>query len=231
MTGAPKPISGTTYARAAVLGTAAIAAAAWIAVVAMHASGRHFASHDAALTSGRGFGGVLAFLAGWFIMVATMMLPSVLRTVALRDDGVARFLAGYVVAWTGFGVVALAGDVTVHQMVDSWQWLAERPYIVAATVLVAAGLYQASPSKRRCLDAMRRGRSGARYTASCLGCCGGLMITMFAVGSGGLAWMTVLTAVMIGERTAANGRRIARVAGVLLVGMGVLAAVSSATLM
>jgi predicted metal-binding membrane protein len=164
-------------------------------------------------------------------MVTAMMLPSVLRTVVLRDKGVARFLAGYVVAWTGFGAVALAGDATVHRLAESWRWLAERPFVVSATVLVAAGLYQVSPSKRRCLDAVQRAGSGIRYTASCLGCCGSLMLTMFAVGMERLAWMTALTVVMVAERTAANGHRIASAAGALLIGMGLLAAASSATLM
>lgn len=228
--GAPNPIVGSTYVGAAALGTAGVAGAAWVAVLAWHASGRHFASHDAVFESGNPFGALPGFASGWLVMVAAMMLPSVVGTVATRDGGATRLVVGYVTGWTSFGLLALAGDAAVHRMVDPWECLRERPYLVAAAVLVTAGLYQVSPWKRWCLRALRRGESGFRHTIACLGCCGGLMLTMFAVGMQSVAWMAMLTAIMVGEKTIADGWRVAHVAGGLLVAVGVLAAVSSGTL-
>jgi predicted metal-binding membrane protein len=48
------------------------------------------------------------------------------------------------------------------------------------------------------------------------------MLTMFAVGVGSLAWMTALTGVMLIEKTARYGKRLAHPVGFALIVWGVL---------
>lgn len=210
--------------------TAGIAAAAWATTLALHATGReHLASHKSVFESHNPFGGLAAFIAAWLLMVAAMMLPTVLPVLASFRAGAARFVAAYAVAWTGFGLAALAGDAAVHRVVDSWAWLGRHSQLVAAGVLLGAGLYQLSPFKRRCLADVRQVRNARSYTMSCLGCCGPLMLVMFAVGVGSLAWMTLLTGAMIIEKVVPGGRRLTRPLGVALVAAVPLAMLSSAT--
>ena len=47
-----------------------------------------------------------------------------------------------------------------------------------------------------------------------------LMLTMFAVGVGNLAWMAALTGVMVIEKTMPWGRRLAPIVGALLIAWG-----------
>jgi predicted metal-binding membrane protein len=221
------PARPGTHGTAAIPVTAGIAAAAWAVIVTLYATGHHeLASHQDVFESRSLPGALAAFLAAWLLMVAAMMLPTVLPVAASFDTGPMRFLVAYVTAWTGFGVAALVGDGAVHRVVDTWAWLDERQQLVAAGVLVAAGLYQLSPLKRRHLADLRHAGNGPRYTRSCLVCCGGLMLVMFAVGVGSLAWMGVLTAAMILEKVSPAGVRLSQVLGAALVGLAALAVLS-----
>ena len=61
----------------------------------------------------------------------------------------------------------------------------------------------------------------------CLGCCWALMLLMFGMGVGSLAWMLLLTAVMAADKTTRWGRRVSAPAGVgLLVTASVIAMAS-----
>ncbi len=177
---------------------------------------------------------LLLFLVAWQVMTGAMMLPSSLPMIRLfarvshrqphPRRALTAFLAAYFAVWTGFAVVALAGDAGLHRLVDAWAGLGERPWLIAGSVLVLAGAFQFSPLKERCLDACRnpvqflmryydRGvpaawRLGVRHGLFCLGCCWALMLTMFAVGVGSLTWMAGLTGVMLIEKTARRGRRL-----------------------
>jgi predicted metal-binding membrane protein len=181
-------------------------------------------------------------------MTAAMMLPTSLPMTQIFWQVSRRqerprlpfilFLLAYFAIWTGFAVVALAGDMGLHWLVDRWAWLDRRPWLISGTALVLAGLFQFSPLKERCLDACRdplsflwrnyaRGpkaawRMGIGHAMYCLGCCWALMLTMFAVGIGSLAWMTALTGVMVIEKTVPQGRKIVPVVGATLVAWGAL---------
>ena len=74
----------------------------------------------------------LAFLALWVVMMAAMMLPSVapmvivwVRSVSAREtawqriNGVAQFLAGYLIVWAAFGLLAYVAFVGSGRLVDS----------------------------------------------------------------------------------------------------------------
>ena len=58
--------------------------------------------------------------------------------------------------------------------------------------------------------AMRMGLGHGTY---CLGCCWALMCVLFAVGIMNLAWVALLTVLVLLEKTGAAGAVIARVAG------------------
>jgi predicted metal-binding membrane protein len=63
-------------------------------------------------------------------------------------------------------------------------------------------------------------RLGAFYGVFCIGCCWALMLLMFLVSVGNLAWMLVLAAIMTVEKSARGGRRLTAALGVVLLGAG-----------
>ena len=225
--------------------------AAWALMLGLIALDRaELISHDAVLT---GAGDALpltivVFVGTWQLMTAAMMLPTslpMLRAFAVPARAQAHpratmvaFLAGYFAIWTLFAVFALAGDAVVHWLVDTWCWLADRPWVISGGILVGAGAFQFSPIKERCLAECRSPvqflwrhyrpgvanawRLGVRHGIFCLGCCWALMLVMFAVGVGSLAWMAGLTAVMLVEKTSRFGRRLVPVVGLVLVAWGAL---------
>jgi predicted metal-binding membrane protein len=224
----------------------AVAAAAWALLLVGGARGWSVVVDHHHLLGGHagiGAGDLLAFLAAWQLMIAAMMLPTSLPMVRLVARAsraqarprlaVAAFVGAYLVVWTGFAAVALIGDAAVHAAVHALPWLAAREGVLAGAVLAGAGAFQFSAVKHRCLDACRnamhfvwryyeRGvggawRLGLRHGVFCVGCCWALMLVMFAVGVGHLAWMVGLTGVMLVEKTSARGRRLVPVVGVALI--------------
>ncbi len=186
-----------------------------------------------------------AFTGGWLVMVAAMMLPTTVpfaRTfgvVAARQGGSGAqvaFFCAYAAVWLGFGGIGLAAAATVAHLTRGVQ-----PDLVLAGALALAGAFQFAPLKRRCLTLCRdpraflfahyrRGRGaawsiGVRHALSCVGCCWALMLVMFATGVGGLVWMLGLTAVMVAEKLARWGQRIAGPVGIALLLAAVIFAV------
>ena len=225
--------------------------AAWALAVGLIALDRAvLIEHDAVLV-GAGPAWPLAvavFLVTWQLMTAAMMLPTSLPmirafAVAVRRQprprtAMAAFLAGYFAIWTAFAILALGGDAALHWLVDRWAWLADRPWLISGGILVGAGAFQFSPIKERCLAECRSpvqflwrhyrpgvGNAwwlGLRHGIFCLGCCWALMLLMFAVGVGSLAWMAALTGVMLVEKTSRYGRRLVPIVGVVLMAWGAL---------
>lgn len=182
---------------------------------------------------------------GWLLMIVAMMLPTsvplVLTFGALvgrrRTPGtlVGLLLAGYLVVWAGFGLAAWILDRGIHATVDAVPWLAEHPEIIIGATLLAAGLWQFSPLRDRCLDECRsplgfvmnrwRGTSerrealaiGIAHGAFCIGCCWSLMLVMFGVGLGSVTAMLALGAITAIEKNLPWGRRLTRPLGVVLI--------------
>ncbi len=180
------------------------------------------------------------FLLCWQVMTLAMMLPSSLPMVNLmtyaarkqaRPRGaVTAFLTGYAVVWTGFAVAAFTGDTMIHRSVDAWPWLASHSYLIGASTFTIAGIFQFSPLKERCLTACRSPlgffiryyrqgaapawKLGVRHGLFCLGCCWALMLVMFGIGVGSLAWMAGLAGVMVVEKALPGGRRVAPFIGI-----------------
>ena len=226
------------------LAVPAAIALAWAVAVAAEASGTASAlHHDSLFEQGLPHWlGVLLFLGSWQLMTAAMMLPSSLPLVRLfwaasRQRGaLAAFLGGYALVWSLFGLLAFAGDGVVHELVRAVPALEQRPWLIAGSVLVAAGAFQFTRLKDACLQecrhpamfmlrGYRRGagaafRLGRDHGVFCLGCCWALMLVMFAAGFANLAWMAVLAAVTAYEKAGRHGRRLTPVLGAALVVWG-----------
>jgi predicted metal-binding membrane protein len=201
---------------------------------------------------------VLLFVAGWTLMIVAMMLPTSLPLVALFHSFVrkrpnrarltALLVVGYLGVWTAFGFVAHVGDRFVHESVDKSAWLGAHTWVIGAGTMLLAGLYQFTPLKYKCLDKCRSplafimgnwhgGRSGrdafrlgVHHGLFCLGCCWSLMLLMFAVGVGNIAWMLALAAVMVVEKNAAWGPRLSAPLGALLIGWGLVLVTSGTSI-
>jgi predicted metal-binding membrane protein len=193
---------------------------------------------------------VVVFIAGWAMMIVAMMLPTSLPLMAsfhaltLRrpDRGtlLALLVLGYLCVWTLFGAAIYAGDLVLHMADEHNGWLRVNAPALGAATVTAAGLYQFTPLKYRCLDKCRsplsfiirhwRGsqektrafRLGAHHGLFCVGCCWSLMLLMFAVGAGNLGWMLVLGGVMGVEKNVPWGKKISVPLGVFLLAWGVI---------
>lgn len=195
---------------------------------------------------------LVLFGLSWQTMVVAMMLPTSLPMIRLfrmtsssqpaPGCVLAVFLSGYALVWALFGFAALGGDLFLHRVEDSSAWLSARPWLIPASVLALAGLFQFSSLKDRCLQECRhpgpfllrhyrRGPGaalelGLRHGLFCLGCCWALMLLMFAVGVANLTWMAALTALMVYEKTGQLGEWVARYAGATFLLMAVVVALT-----
>jgi len=168
-------------------------------------------------------------LAMWSAMMAAMMVPgaspmvAAFATINLRRRErqapyipTAIFLLGYLIAWAGFSLIATAlqwllqaaGLLTTMMQSTSYYW--------SAALFLAAGLYQFSPLKERCLAYCRTPDSfiltewrdgmlggvimGLRHGLFCMGCCAALMVLLFAVAVMDLRWVAALTVVVTAEK-------------------------------
>jgi predicted metal-binding membrane protein len=190
-----------------------------------------------------------AYAGGWLVMTAAMMLPAIawfgsIYRAALRREtsgipGTARMVslaAGYMAVWsaTAAGALGLAWgiDLAAGRFPDAVPWM-------GGGFLVAAGVYQLSAPKQRCLarcrsplsfalaasrhaGALRDFTVGLEHGAWCVACCWALMATVVAVGTMSLAWMAAVTLVILLERSWRHGEKLSRAVGVCLVGAGLL---------
>lgn len=189
--------------------------------------------------------GALIFLM-WVVMMAAMMLPGALPVILRFAERAPRaaatalayaFGAGYLLVWIAFSLAAtllqwgLAESRLLSPMME-----AASP-LVAAWILIAAGFYQWLPLKRVCLAHCRAPRpsspplpwhsgivsalrSGAEHGVACLGCCGILMLLLFAGGVMNLAVIASITLLVLLEKLAPFGAQLGRFTGVVLVAVG-----------
>jgi predicted metal-binding membrane protein len=184
--------------------------------------------------------------AAWVLMLAAMMLPTTYPLLAMfrrvaggRPDGARLTLlvvTGFLLIWFVFGVIAHALDAALVAVASRSAWLTFHGEIVGAGVLAAAGLFQFSALKYRCLEQCHapfgfvssrwHGRAPAReafrigidHGMFCVGCCWALMALMFVVGVGSVGWMLALAVVMAAEKNLSWGRRLRAPLGIGLIG-------------
>jgi predicted metal-binding membrane protein len=226
---------------------AALSAVAWLALAAWSLSpyGRYlehggwadegpFGALCRSIPQGALIVPAAVYALAWLLMITAMMLPTTLpllgifgRVVAARPDAGAllgRVVAGYAIAWLGFGLLAHGVDSLLHAGAAQVGWLAGRGWMVGAAVLAGAGAFQFSALKYRCLERCRtpftfinarwHGRAprrealriGLEHGVFCVGCCWALMAVMFVVGMGSLGWMLVLAAAMAAEKNLRWGK-------------------------
>jgi predicted metal-binding membrane protein len=188
-----------------------------------------------------------SFMASWQVMVAATMLPAALpavraaagasRRVARPALGTAAFLVGFLAVWTAAGSLTFIVAQTLERLIAATPSLAARPWLVQASLVAVAGVYQLTALKRRSLAACRHparlsaddgtGRwatvgIGVRHGLACLASAWALMAVMVVAGLGDLWWMAALTVVMVYETVGRDGMRMASLAGVLLLWLAAL---------
>ena len=191
---------------------------------------------------------LLLLWAMWAVMMTAMMLPSaapmlllygfIARRSARASAGhqIYAFAAGYLIIWSGFSLgVTAVQRVLARTMVVSPMMEISSP-VAGGAVLLIAGVYQLTPIKLACLrncqsplgflmSRWRNGVSGAwrmglHHGAYCVGCCWALMLLLFAGGVMNLAVIAALTAFVAFEKLAPFGIHGPRIAGVLLIVVG-----------
>jgi predicted metal-binding membrane protein len=182
---------------------------------------------------GTDLGGLGWYLGIWVTMTVAMMLPSVAPLVARvrRAFPSVLFTAGYLAAWTAYGLAAYGVYRLLESLGPGWlAWDRGGPY-VAGGAIVAAGLYELTPLKRRFLsrcrvpfgDAGGQGplRVGLANGIDCVGCCFALMAVLFALGVMSVFWMAVVAGVIFAEKVLRHGARLTRFVAPALVALGI----------
>ena len=191
----------------------------------------------------------------WSVMMVAMMLPSLAPTILLvaRLDEVRRskqepapgatrrrvtpaFVAGYLVAWAAYSIVAATVQWGLHgTLVVSDAMVSVSP-ILSGALLVAAGAFQFTPLKDLCITHCRSPlsfltghwregiggalRMGFHHGSYCVGCCWALMGLLFVLGVMNLIWITGLAVLVLLEKTLPAGRWVTWSAGAALLGWG-----------
>ncbi|MEV5551202.1 DUF2182 domain-containing protein [Streptomyces sp. NPDC052309] len=190
------------------------------------------------------------FLLLWVVMMAAMMLPSLAPVALTWAQAIRRgtsgpvqvlrtagFVGGYLLAWTGFGLLAYEALAATGHVVDdhpgAGRW-------IGAGAFLLAGLQQFGPLKRVCLrhcrnpmsQLLRRARfrgqandlrAGAHHGLYCVGCCWGLMIVLIPLGFMNVAAMAGLAVVIFLEKLWRGGPWLSRAVGVVCLVLAVLA--------
>jgi predicted metal-binding membrane protein len=189
------------------------------------------------------------FLPMWISMMAAMMFPTIAPMVLAhrlvtrsRGEGwlpSVAFVAGYLLIWSLIGLVPFAAWTTLTRVLSGSP--AYLPWASAA-ILIGAGIYQLTPFKAICLRHCRTPlafviqhdfgggwrsavRAGMLHGAYCVGCCWALMSVLLVVGLMNLAWMGVLAAIFLAEKTWRHGVGVTRIVAAALVTCGVAIAI------
>ena len=200
---------------------------------------------------------VAVVFAMWAVMMVGMMTPSaapmiliyarVGRQAAANAKPFAAtgwFVAGYLLVWTGFALLAAAGQAALQQAALLDATMAATSQVAGGVILIAAGIYQWTPWKDACLAhcqsplafIMRHGgfradpggalSLGLRHGAYCVGCCWILMALLFVVGVMDLLWIALISAFVLLEKILPVGRLMSRAAGLVLIAAGIWQAVA-----
>jgi predicted metal-binding membrane protein len=185
----------------------------------------------------------------WIVMMVGMMLPSAAATILLFAaverkrqaagpyNRTALFICGYFVVWGVFSILAAAAQTALSHAGMLSAEMAMTGAIVSGAVFVLAGLYEFSPLKESCLTHCRSPlewiahhqrpggfgafRMGGEHGLYCVGCCWMLMLLLFVGGVMNLLWVAAIAAIVLAEKLLPRGPLFARLAGAVLIVIGV----------
>lgn len=232
-----------------IIGLIAVSGLSWLYILAGAGMGGMNGAGIMAVPASWTAGYAVLMLAMWWVMMVAMMLPSAAPMVLLfaaitRKDRTRGgihiptwvFGAGYLAAWGGFCLGAVALQWGMERLMLLSPMMATNSVALGGALLIAAGIYQLTPLKYACLRhcrspvaylaySWRPGRSGAftmglRHGIFCLGCCWVLMALLFYGGVMNLWWIGGLTIYVLTEKLAPAGPIIGRFTGLLLIFWG-----------
>jgi len=187
---------------------------------------------------GTDLGGLGWYLSIWVTMTAAMMLPSTVPAAGhvariTRRSPTVLFASGYLAVWTVYGIAAYGLYRFLSSLDTGWLAWDERGPWVAGAVIVAAGIYELTPLKRRSLRRCRSARhpesplrSGLAHGVDCVGCSGGLMAVLFVLGVMSLVWMALVAMAIFAEKVLPHGATLGTPLAVVLVVLGIWVGVS-----
>ena len=205
---AAKARAGTAATAAALTATLGLAAACWVLAV------RQMNGMDMGTATRLGSFGF--FAAAWVAMMAAMMLPGAAPAVLRRAHagGGARavplFVGSYLAVWALVGVAV---------------YLLYRPHTSAAAgaVVIAAGIYEFTPVKRRFRRRCRESAgSSFGFGLCCVGSSIGLMLMLVALGIMSVTWMAVITVPVLAQKLLPPKAAIDVPLALAIIGLGVL---------
>ena len=197
----------------------------------------------------------LLFLGVWVAMMVAIMFPTAAPMIlayakvqgARQERGQAFvptwfFVLAYFALWSATGSIAYGAAAGGDELASRIAWLASNGGRIGGVLLIAAGLYQLSPLKEKCLSACRTpmsfilsswrdGRLGAvtmglQHGVYCLGCCWFLFAILFPLGMMNVAAMAVITLVIFAEKSLAIGHNVARATAAGLITYGAAVALA-----
>jgi predicted metal-binding membrane protein len=195
-------------APAALIVTLGLAGASWVVSV------RRMSRMDMGVATQLGSFGLFVVL--WVLMMAAMMLPgavpAVLRRAHANDQvrAVPVFVGSYLAVWTLVGLAVFA---------------LYRPHgsVAAGVVAIAAGVYELTPLKQRCLQRCRDSvGSGYEFGLYCVGSSIGLMLILVALSVMSIGWMAIVTAVVVAQKLVPRRAAFDVPLALAIVGLGVL---------
>jgi predicted metal-binding membrane protein len=225
----------------------ALAGAAWVALV--------WQGQSAGMTTATGALTMRLcaplFLAIWVLMMVAMMFPTaapmILTFHRIQVDrgksggsfvSTLVFVAGYLLVWTLAGIAAYSGTLAAEMIAVGAALSPAAEARIGGIVLIAAGFYQLTPLKDRCLSkcrtpiafitkSWRDGVSGALsmgllHGAYCLGCCWLLFVILFPLGLMNIFVMAIITVVILAEKTIPWPRAVSAVVAATLAFYGAI---------
>jgi predicted metal-binding membrane protein len=187
----------------------------------------------------------------WFVMMIAMMTPSVtplilIFTLVNRQKrqqqnpfvSAGYLLGGYFMIWAVFSLLATSLQWLLQHISMLNSEMETTNKILGGTLLIAAGIFQFSLLKRKCLHYCRtpidyihcnwkEGKTGALRMGIengiyCLGCCWILMILLFVSGIMNLLWISLIALFVLIEKALSRSKWISYMAGVILLIYGTM---------
>lgn len=188
-----------------------------------------------------------SFLGMWVVMMVAMMMPCLIpmllryRQSTGTTDGarLGRLTilagAGYFFVWTVFGMLIFPAGAALAALEMQLPAISKAVPLAIGLVVLIAGAVQFTRWKVRHLACCRVAtvsgskppagaalawRHGLRLGIHCVQCCFGLMAILLVIGVMDLRAMAIVAVAIAVERLAPAGERVARITGVVTIGVG-----------